>query len=182
MNFVNERFITATIPVTGFNFYVICCYSPTEDKPASTKENFYSTLHKLIDARPNKQEILILGDMNATCHAASSYTRMHGSLITLPDNTVCNDNGHRLINLARLKDLTILNTWYNCSKPQQMLTWHSPDEKNIKCIDYAVRSKNLRKCMISCRVRNSFDFNSDHRLLISTFCAPIRKIDRFKKM
>ena len=38
----------------------------------------------------------------------------------------------------------------------------------------------MKSWCINCRVKLSFDFDSDHRLVVTTFRTPIRKIDRFR--
>ena len=65
-----------------------------------------------------------------------------------------------------------------------MQTWHSNigTEGGKTCIDYALADNLLRSWATNCRVRNSFQLapHTDHRLLVSYFLTPVRKVDRYR--
>ena len=81
-----------------------------------------------------------------------------------------NDNGLHMIDFARENKLSIMNTRFKHPDHHQF-TWYSNDY--LLCADW------LRQYSSDCRVRTSFDFNSDHRLLVTTFRTPKTKVARF---
>ena len=71
-----------------------------------------------------------------------------------------------------------MNTWFS-HKQCRRITWHSSDGKTKKIYDFILACSWLRQYTTNCRVYNSFDFDSDHRLVIATLKTPSSKKARF---
>ena len=74
--------------------------------------------------------------------------------------------------------MSVLNTWFN-HKLCRRITWHSPDGKTKKVYDFILSCNWIRKFTKNCRVYNSYDFDTDHRLVIASLNTPVTKIARF---
>lgn len=119
-----------------------------------------------------------MGDFNATTSAAWTNTsQREGSVV---DDLIINNNGERFHELFDLNKLSVLNTWFTHKKCRR-ITWHSADGKTKKVYDFIVCASWLRKYVSNCRVYNSYDFDSDHKLVIAKFTTPTSKKARFIK-
>lgn len=61
------------------------------------------------------------------------------------------------------------------------ISWHSPDGVTKKIYDFILCSSWLRPYATNCRVYNSFDFNSNHKLVIANLSTPTSKKAMFIK-
>lgn len=188
---LNARMMTITVLVYGIRYFFVNNYMYTESanrSKGSTTEEFqkkselhikkkdrqYQLLRKTIKSRPQKSRLIVLGDFNATSTVASTFTRHRGNNNILDTHTA-NDNGTRMLDFVRQFDLAVLNSYWK-HKRSHMITWHSATGfKNT--IDYILSDGLLSSWCTNCRVRNSFDFLSDHRLLVLTVRQPKTKRD-----
>lgn len=92
-------------------------------------------------------------------------------------DTQNNENGQRLIQFCIETRSNILNTFFSHKKSHK-ITRYSHDGKTEKVLDLATCSKNLKKFCVDTRVRRSYDFQSDHRLVVSRFQIPFQKSHR----
>ena len=88
------------------------------------------------------------------------------------------NSGERFHEFFELNKLSVLNTWFTHKKCRR-ITWHSPDGKTKKIYDFILCASWLRKYVTNCRVFNSFDFDSDHRLVVAHLCTPTSKKARY---
>eukprot|EP00111_Clytia_hemisphaerica_P017270 TCONS_00051124-protein len=175
---INARIITADVIVRGCSLKIINCYAPTEDSTESSKIVFYRQLNKQLKLVKKKQKVICIGDFNATTSACWSNTSLReGSVI---DELTVNDNGLRFHGFFNTNKLSVLNTWFTHKKCRR-ITWHSNDGVTKKVYDFILCSSWLRQFVMNCRVFNSFDFDSDHRLVIAKLSTPSSKKARFKK-
>ena len=79
-----------------------------------------------------------------------------------------NHNGNRLIRFCAEFQSPILNTYFR-HKPAHSYTWYSNDNHTRKIYDLAITNKFLQRFCLDCRVRRSFDFHSDHKLVVTRF-------------
>lgn len=162
VNSHGPRHISASIVIKGCKVFVISAYAPTETATASAKSAFYCELNKIIKSRPQNSQLITVGDFNATAQAASSYTRFRGSTYVTGDDLKSNENGEKLLDFCRKHDLSILNSWFDQKIPSRTNTWYSNDGKTRKCIDFIISNSQMKSWCINCRVKSSFDFDSDH--------------------
>ena len=90
-----------------------------------------------------------------------------------------NDNGERFHNFFNIHKLSVMNTWFSHKKCRR-ITWHSSDGNTKKVYDFILSCSWIRQYITNCRVYNSFDFDSDHRLVIAKLETPSTKTARFK--
>ena len=88
-----------------------------------------------------------------------------------------NNNGERFHSFFNTFSLSVLNTWFT-HKRSRRTTWHSPDGVTKKVYDFILSCSWLRKYVQNCRVYNSYDFDSDHRLVVADLCTPTTKVAR----
>ena len=171
---VSPRIITANLLLHGCSLRVICCYAPTEDDSESSKNLFYSKLNKQLKCE-NTRKIIVLGDFNASTSAAWYNSSLRENVII--DNLVVNNNGLRFHEFFNSYRLSVLNTWFTHKKSRR-ITWHSPDHVTKKVYDFILSCSWLRQYVSNCRVYNSYDFDSDHRLVIADIHTPSTKVGR----
>jgi len=165
---VDARIIVVDAIVRGCSLKIINCYAPTEDSTESSKNLFYRSLNKQLKSVKKKQKIICLGDFNATTSAAWYTSLREGSVV---DDLIINNNGERFHEFFDSNKLSVLNTWFTHKKCRR-ITWHSADGKTEKVYDFILCASWLRKYVSNCRVYNSYDFDSDHRLVIAKLTTP----------
>ncbi|XP_066935519.1 uncharacterized protein [Clytia hemisphaerica] len=175
---VNSRIIVIDVIVSGCSLRVINCYAPTEESAITTKNLFYRTLKKQIITTNANQKVICLGDFNATTSASLYSSSLRENSVV--EDLVINDNGERFHDLFQSYKLSVLNTWFN-HKLCRRYTWHSPDGNTRKVYDFILCCSWLRQYCMNCRVYNSYDFDSDHRLVIAKLSTPCTKMSRYKK-
>ena len=175
---INARIIVLDVKVNGCLMRIINCYAPTEESTAHSKQAFYSTLNKQFYAVNNKRKIICLGDFNATSSAFWYNSSLRESSIV--PNLVVNNNGERFHEFFKIQNLSVMNTWFNHKKCRRV-TWHSPDGITKKIYDFILCNSWIRQFITNCRVYNSYDFDSDHRIVIASLNTPSTKIARYIK-
>ena len=87
-----------------------------------------------------------------------------------------NKNGTRLHDFCKKFDLAIMNTFWK-TKKCQMDTWRHTSGSS-KTVDYILCDGLTSSWGTNCRVRSSYNFDSDHSLLVFTIRQPYNKADR----
>ena len=156
----------------GCSLWVICCYAFTEEESDSSKNIFYSKLNKQFKYE-NTRKIICLGDFNASLSATWYNLVLQENRII--ENLVVNNNGlpfHKFFNNCCL---SVLNTCFSlktCCK----ITWHIPDQVTKKVCNFILACTWLCHYVRNCRVYNSYDFDSNHRLVIADICTLAPKL------
>ena len=175
---INARVIIADVTVYGCSLRIVNCYAPTEEDSDSSKFAFYTYVKKQISTAKPTQKVICLGDFNSTSSATWCNSSLRENSVI--DNLEVNDNGQRFHDFFNTCRLSVLNTWFTHRRCRR-ITWYSPDGKTQKVYDFILTSSWLRQYTTNCRVYNSFDFDSDHRLVIATLNTPCTKFARYKK-
>lgn len=153
------------------NMNVVQCYAPTNDSAEDDKDRFYERLQSIIDAYPQRDINILMGDFNAKVGGDNSgYERIMGreGLGTM------NENGERLADFCALNNLVIGGTVFP-HKNIHKATWLSPDHITENQIDHICINKKFRRTMEDVRVRRGADVASDHHLLTSKLKLKLRK-------
>ena len=172
---VSARIIVADISIYGCSLRIICCYAPTEEDSESSKNLFYNSLKKQFNCEKTRK-ILCLGDFNASSSASWYNSSLRERVVV--DNLIVNDNGDRFHEFFNTSSLSVLNTWFT-HKTCRRITWHSPDRTTKKVYDFILACSWIRQYVKNCRVYNSYDFDSDHRLVIADLTTPCNKVGRY---
>ena len=173
---ISSRVMSINVDVSGCKLKIVSAYGPTEvDTSESAKDLFWRQLRKTATTSDKKRQLMILGDMNSKTSLALSKTNFDGQ-----DGLAhtSNSNGRRLIEFCTQTRCALLNSFF-AHKTAQRITWHSNNHRDKNCIDYSLCNQFLKKYIRDTRVRNSYDFHSDHRLLVTTLALPISKRFRF---
>ena len=84
-------------------------YAPTEDYPASDKDEFYSALETLVLSIPPHDKVIVLGDFNAeTGNDRTCYEDVIGHF----GAGATNDNSFRLLTMCSSLNLAALGSWF----------------------------------------------------------------------
>ena len=149
---------------------------PGDESPASLAlrvKGAHKPLHRCKVL--NQEQKMMLGDYNSKSSILDGNpTYFEGQEILDIKN---NENGDRLIELCVKNKSSILNTFYK-HKDIHKQSYHSIDGVTKRTLDLALTNFKLRKYCVDTRVRNGFDFKSDHRLVVSRFKIPFSKLDR----
>ena len=115
-------------------------------------------------------------EKNIMSSSATWYNSSLREKVVIED-LVVNNNGARFHELFNANCLSVLNTWFT-HKQCRKITWHSPDQATKEIYYFIPSCSLLRQYVQNCRVYNSYDFDSDHRLVITDLCTPCIKVAR----
>lgn len=172
---VNGRIAVLRLKMNKCYISFINVYAPTEGSEQDQKDNFYDTLNKICEEIPKKDEIILLGDVNAQV-GKEIYLRevVRNENGTIHDET--NDNGQRLCQLAETFNMTFLSTRFNHPRKHKV-TWRHPVGNIENQIDHIMATKGISKKTINTRTYRGAQAETDHYLVITK----IRNLKSTKK-
>ena len=177
-NMLDPRIITMNLMVHGFNLKIVNIYAPTNaDDNENLKDLFYKNLQKVCQKTEKHQKIIVAGDFNANTSLA--YQKCHYNGRNVIEDDECNENGRRLKSLCRSKHLCISSTYFEYPE-ENRYTWYSPDNRTKKVNDYVLTEEYIQQYVNDCIVRPELDFDTDHRILITSLCTPTTRKARRK--
>lgn len=163
---------------------VVCCYAPTLVKstqdPAEA-DGFYSMLSSVISKVKRRDEVYVMGDMNAK--VASARPNQDGPVGCYSKHTVGNANGDRLIELCEDHNLIICNTLFK-HRMHHRSTWfadglvHSDGKPVRNMIDYIMVKKTNVTFVTNARSYGGFGTRSDHHPVIADLYISFKIINR----
>lgn len=162
----SERIIKLTLQIRGRIITVLGVYALNNDAPVQKKDSFEESLRNIINQIPNKEEIIIAGDLNGRVgrHSNSSVVGMHGE-------KSLNDNGERLLNICEQFELRITNTFF-AHKDIHKYTWYQHTRGLKSIIDYLIVRQHSGIKVQDIRVKRGADCGSDHCLLVAKIYIP----------
>ena len=141
------------------------------------KEEFYRNLRKASDSCPKHHKLLIAGYCNAEPSLVYNKTKYDGKKIVKDE--LCNDNGQRLKSFTRSHKLCMPQFFFE--KPMvNRYTWYSCDKKAKKILNYVLLQRFVNQCVKDCHFKPEYDFESDHRILVTSLSTPKDKRSRWK--
>ena len=120
-NLKNDRMISVHLQGKPFNIMVIQVYASISNAEGAEVERFYEDLQDLLELRPKKDVLFIIGDWNAK--VGSQETPRVTGIFGL---RVQNESGQRLIEFCQENTLVTANTLLQRHK-RILDTWTSPD-------------------------------------------------------
>ena len=151
---------------------IIAAYAPTETATVDDKEDFYSDLLKAIESEPPHNVIIVLGDFNA--RIGDDSHKINPQIIgrnNYHDKT--NDNGKRLVSICQQTNLRQVQSRFPQPSRKQW-TWKHPRGSKAQLDHILVNAKWVRS-ITNCRVYNSIELDSDHRIVSANFKIRFRK-------
>ena len=118
----------------------------------------------------------MLREFNATTSAAWLNSSLREKVVI--EDLEVNNNGERFHFFFNSHCLSVLNTWFTHRKCRRT-TWHSADGVTKKVYDFILCCSWFSQYVTNCRVYNSYDFDSDHRLVIADMITPCTKVARY---
>ena len=155
----------------SINIDVIQCYAPTNESESDDKDAFYDRLLAVVQDRPKKNIVILMGDFNAKIGSDNSgYEEIMGK----QGIGEMNDNGERFADLCATTNLAIGGSLFP-HKNIHKATWVSPDLRTENQIDHVCVSKKFRRSLQDVRVRRGADVASDHHLLVALVKLKLRR-------
>ena len=126
-----------------FNITVIQVYAPTSNAEEAEVERFYEDLQDLLELKPKKDVLFIIGDWNAKVGSQETpgVTGKFGLGIQ-------NEAGQRLTEFCQENTMVIANTLFQQHKRRHYL-WASPDGQHQNQTDYILCSQRWRSSISS---------------------------------
>jgi exonuclease III len=164
---VSSRIITVRLSCMPQNLSIVQVYAPTSNSSEEKCDDFYSELEEVISNIPKKDILIIQGDWNAKI-GPDAYADWAGTVGKFPWGET-NERGLRLLEFARLHNLTIANTLFP-HKASRRTTWHSPNGQFSNQIDFILTSKRFKSGINANKTRTfpGADIGSDHDLVMMT--------------
>ena len=155
-----------------FNITVIQVYALTSNAEEGEVERFYGGLQDLLELKPKKDVLFIIGDWNAKVGSQEipGVTGKFGL-------GTRNEAGQRLREFCQENALVIANTLFLQHK-RRLYTWTSPNGQHQNQIDYILCSKRWRHFIQSAKTRPGANCGSDHELLIARFRLKLKKVGK----
>ena len=167
MRMVNNRLIALTLQMDKGDLDVIQVYAPQQGRPTDEKEEFYENLQDLIDSMPNRDNQLVLGDLNGHIGPRTLILKDVIGLFSIGD---LNSDGERIIDLCVRNGMSIMNTFFQ-HRPSHKWTWYKWNRENQEyshksMIDLVLSS---RKSLIhDVKAIPSLSLDSDHRVVVAS--------------
>ena len=162
-NFISPRILEVNIKTKGRDIKLLVAYGPNEDANKDEKDIFENDLQLAAEKLNNKQELMVLGDLNAR---VGNNIETAGGVIGKEGETTISPNGERLIDFCLKNNMKIANTFF----PHKNIHKYTRvnDERNEKSIiDYAIVSSSLFYSTMDIKVNRGAEIFSDHHLLIA---------------
>ena len=141
----NDRIIYVCFKGKPFNITVIQAYAPTSNAEEAEVEWFYEDPQDLLELKPKKDVLFIIGDWNAKVGSQETP----GVTDTFGPG-VWNESGQRLIEFCQENALVIANTLIQQHK-RRLYTGTSPDGQHQNQIYYILCSQRWRSSIQSAK-------------------------------
>ena len=164
------------LKIFGFNLRVINVYAPTESGSSNEKDVFYRSIKKACVKRQKNQKLIVLGDFNAKTSLAAKKCCFDGTNII---DDISNDNGTRMKSFCRENRLCIASSFFEYTA-EQRYTWYSCDKKTTNINDYVLPEHYVQQFITDCIAKPDFDFDSDHRILVTHLRTPMTRKARWQ--
>ena len=172
----NERLMTLRLHSSVGPVHLISAYAPTLNSPDDTKDEFYGMLEAIVRDIPEKDHLIILGDLNA--RVGADYESWPTCIGKYGVGKI-NANGQRALEFCTFNKLCITNTFF-ASKPQHKVSWRHPRSKHWHQLDLIITRRAAIKDVLQTRSFHSADCDTDHTLVCSKIKLIPKKVHRCK--
>ena len=134
------------------------------------KDQFYSSLQKVLKEVPKRDFLVVMGDFNARvgndCNTWKGIVGSHGIGDEHHDPRN-NDNGSRLLDLCSQYDLSVTGTFFQ-HKDIHKYTWYQRGKDFRSQIDHILVRRKWLSAVNDTRAYRGAEFcNSDHRMVMA---------------
>ena len=142
-------------------------------------DNFYELLNNVVLKTKNRDELWILGDLNAK--VGSSRPGSVSPVGCYSKHTISNSNGCRLVEFCEDNRLVLTNTLFK-HRMQHRSTWFSDglvhaDGKPVRnMIDYVIVKRSTMAAVLDARSFGGFTTRSDHHPVIAVLGIALSKV------
>ena len=156
--FISPRLLEINMKLKEREVKLLIAYGPNEDATKEEKDNFERDLQIAVENLKPKQEIMILGDLNARVgnNAETSF-----GVIGKEGEATTSPNGERLIDFCIKNNMKIANTFFP-HKDIHKYTRVNEDRSERSIIDYIIVSSSLLYSTMDVRVNRGAETFSDH--------------------
>ena len=171
---VSSRIITIRLSCMPQNITIVQVHAPTSNATEEESEDFYNELETVLTNIPKKDILIVQGDWNAKI-GPDAYPDWSGTVGKFAWGET-NERGLRLLEFARLHNLTIANTLFP-HKASRRTTWHAPNGQYSNQIDFILTSKRFKSGIFTNKTRTfpGADVGSDHDLVMMTMKTKLSK-------
>ena len=168
-----DRIIRATFRSSRdrLNMDVIMVYAPTNDAEEEVKELFYDRLTAVMDRRPRRNLIVVMGDLNAKI---GSDNEGYETVMGKEGLGEMNDNGERFADFCDIQDLVIGGSVFPHRRIHKA-TWKHPNGTVENQIDHITYSRKFRRCFSDVRVMKGATVGSDHYLVVGSLKLKLKR-------
>ena len=169
----SSRLMSVKFRTIDGNINLISVYAPTLDASDEAKDEFYGHLEEILGAIPAREYVLVLGDFNGRvggdhelwprCIGREGVGRING-------------NGQRVLELCSSFELCVTNTYF-ANKLCRKVTWMHPRSRHWHQLDLILTRRKDLKCILSTRVYQSADCDTDHSLVVCKVNFQLRKFN-----
>jgi hypothetical protein len=138
-------------------------HAPCEDKGDDVKDSFYEELGHVFDWFPRYNMKILLGDLNAKVGRENIFKPTTGNESL---HEISNDNGVRVVNFAKYKNLVVKNTIFPHRKIHKY-TWTSPEGNTHNQIDHILIDRRRHSSLLDVRSFRGADCDTDHYLVVA---------------
>eukprot|EP00057_Strongylocentrotus_purpuratus_P005406 XP_003730910.1 PREDICTED: craniofacial development protein 2-like [Strongylocentrotus purpuratus] len=165
-NTISPRLISARFQTQTGALTIIQVYAPNMADREEMIDTFYDQLQQTIDDTPNKDILIVQGDLNAKVGRDWDTWK---NVIGHHGYGEMNNRGEKLLNFCMANNLAIANTMFKQKKASREWTWESPDGRTKNKIDFVMVNNKWKSSVQCARSFPSADVASDHQLVICNF-------------
>ena len=168
----SERIIMVRIETRYTKVTLIQVYAPTNAAEDQEKDEFYELLQDVLDATPEHDMKIIMGDFNAQIGRDNT-----GWEETLGKEAigVRNENGERLLSYCSSNKLKIGGSMFR-HKNIHLGTWRSPNGSTVNQIDHICYQRRWASSVQDVRAHRGADVGSDHYLVVATLKVKLKSM------
>ena len=162
-NFISPRILEVNIKPNGRDIKLLIAYGPNEDANKEEKDIFENDLQLAAEKLKNRQELMVLGDLNAR---VGNNVETSSGAVGKEGETTTSPNGKRLIDFCLKNNMKVANTFFP-HKNVHKYTRVNEERNEKSIIDYVIVSSSLFYSTMDIKVNRGAEIFSDHHLVIA---------------
>lgn len=161
---ISKRISALKLVFSNKIYLIIEAHAPTTAHDPKDIEAFYNQLEDIIkQLKPGTHQMILIGDFNASIGKREPHDC---NIMGTMSKGSRNKSGEILISFCHRMELSVIHSYHNF-KWEDRWTWKAPNEKTYEIDYFFTHNKNIVK---SFEIVKKFNFESDHRLLLSSIC------------